>query len=555
MPNIGTVAIRDGANLDAFDRLRVSLPNSLFEFTNEYGKQTLVWSERILGLATSTANPNLASITLNTPGTASKAATGGTRATNVYTFNVAAHGLLVGQRIIVSVSNDTTALPLGTYTVVTVPTGGSFTVTSPNAGGTSALTATYYAYHGIARQTFQYFKYRPGKSHMALLTFNLGAAAANILKRAGYCDDLDGIFVEHNGTTVNIVRRSAANTGVATTGGTRAATVAIISSTAHGLTTGQYVQVYVSGDTTAIPLGMYPVASVISANSFSLIVPNAGGTSALTMTYAPSVDTPVAQASWNIDIMNGNGISGVNLDFTKSQIFIVDLEWLGVGRVRCGWVVDGAIYYCHQFLNANNLVNVYMATGTLPIRYEISNTGAAAVGSTSYDQICATVISEGGTDEQSALEHSVNMGVTTKNATGTLGALISIRPKATFNNVVNRTQCRIKSIMMTNSGNTMVRVDIYYGATLGGVPAWTSAGSNSAVEFDTAGTTITGGELVFSDYIPSAANGGDIMVDLGATLPFALDINGANPPAITVAVISTGANSACISAINFEEII
>ncbi len=83
---------------------------------------------------------------------------------------------------------------------------------------------------------------------------------------------------------------------------------------------------------------------------------------------SPSDSNLITQANWNLDKMDGSGISGVSLDFSKTQILIIDFEWLGVGCVRIGFVIDGLIFYCHQFNNANNLSSVYMSTPNLPLR-------------------------------------------------------------------------------------------------------------------------------------------------------------------------------------------
>lgn len=118
------------------------------------------------------------------------------------------------------------------------------------------------------------------------------------------------------------------------------------------------------------------------------------GVTVRTYTSGSAVDTRVAQANWNIDKMNGTGISGVNLDFSKCQIMFADFEWLGVGRVRFGFFVDGVPYYCHEVLNANNTTLVYMSVPNLPLRYEIENDGTG--GALSLTHICSTVIVEGG---------------------------------------------------------------------------------------------------------------------------------------------------------------
>lgn len=112
---------------------------------------------------------------------------------------------------------------------------------------------------------------------------------------------------------------------------------------------------------------------------------------------SPAPDT-VTQANWNGDKLDGNGASGYTLDLTKAQIFWEDFEWLGVGSVRCGFVINGETIICHTFQNANNLTSVYMTTAILPVRYEIRSTGGAGT----LKQICSTVISEGGYEKKVA---------------------------------------------------------------------------------------------------------------------------------------------------------
>lgn len=108
-------------------------------------------------------------------------------------------------------------------------------------------------------------------------------------------------------------------------------------------------------------------------------------------------DTFVSQSSWNLDKMNGTGPSGNILDVSKAQIYTMDYEWLGVGRIRYGVVQKGAIIYVHEINNYNSLETVYLRNPNLPIRYEISTHKNTTTGSL-MTQICSTVISEGGFD-------------------------------------------------------------------------------------------------------------------------------------------------------------
>ncbi len=103
-----------------------------------------------------------------------------------------------------------------------------------------------------------------------------------------------------------------------------------------------------------------------------------------------------SQNEWNIDKMDGTGTSGITLDFSKTQLFVIDMEWLGVGRVRFGFYAFGKINYCHQFTNINELDAPYTNSINLPISYSIHSSNAGATGCTGFMQICSTVISEGG---------------------------------------------------------------------------------------------------------------------------------------------------------------
>lgn len=133
------------------------------------------------------------------------------------------------------------------------------------------------------------------------------------------------------------------------------------------------------------------------------------GVTVRTYTSGSAVDNRVTQANWNLDKMDGTGASGINLDFSKCQIMFSDFEWLGVGRIRFGFVVDGKPVYCHEVLNANNTTLVYMSVPNLPLRYEIENDGTGAAASLTH--ICSTVISEGGLKD-TGFPFSITRGAT-----------------------------------------------------------------------------------------------------------------------------------------------
>lgn len=233
------------------------------------------------------------------------------------------------------------------------------------------------------------------------------------------------------------------------------------------------------------------------------------------------VDNRVAQADWNGDKLNGTGDSGFTIDITKAQIFWQDFEWLGVGSVRCGFVIDGQTIVCHTFKNANNLDRVYMTTAILPVRYEIRNTGTTGVAG-SLRQICSTVISEGGYEKKVATD-VVRMTTANTNIGVNFVPLMSIRLAS------GRTGAVVipdgYSVLPTATASVTFEVAMIKNATLTG-PSWVASPSAN-VEQDLSATALTGGTVIFSSYVVASTqtsapitNGSEYNWDmqLGATL-------------------------------------
>ena len=100
-----------------------------------------------------------------------------------------------------------------------------------------------------------------------------------------------------------------------------------------------------------------------------------------------------SQPNWNLDKLDGTGPSGIAMDFSSAVLMVMDYEWLGVGRIRCGFNVAGRTVYAHTFTNVGALSAPYMTSGNQPVRYEIRQTGP---GSGYLKHICSSVMSEGG---------------------------------------------------------------------------------------------------------------------------------------------------------------
>lgn len=317
------------------------------------------------------------------------------------------------------------------YNAITA-TGG--TVAHLPLESSAQLTTIASAGSAAALQSKAYHRYIPGKSQLCIMTFVMGAAQTNVIKRAGYFDANDGIFLEQNGATdVAVVRRTSTSGSV--------------------------------------------------------------------------VDNRVAQASWNVDVLDGSGSSanpsGLLLDLSKSQILVIDLQWLGSGRVRVAFDIGGIIVPVHQFVNANSLSLVYMRTANLPVRWAISSP-VGAVGS--MKATCATVVSEGGFEKDQGFTFSGGTELTARSFTaGTPLPVIALRPMTTFNSLTNRIGAKIEAFSwLPTSGTNDFRVQLIYNCAITG-GAWSAVDANSMMEINRTGTALTGG-IVLNTMYDNASN-------------------------------------------------
>lgn len=268
------------------------------------------------------------------------------------------------------------------------------------------------------------------------------------------------------------------------------------------------------------------------------------------------VNTPVLQANWNGDKLNGTGPSGLTLDLTKAQILWADFEWLGVGSVRMGFVINGQFIVCHTFNHANLITSTYITTASLPLRYEIFNT-AGTTGASTLKQICSTVISEGGY-ELRGVQQAVGTPITTARTfavAGTYYPIVSIRLKSTrLDAIVIATAV---SFLGTGNGKNYQWRVLNGSTTTGG--SWLSAGADSAVEYNLTGTSSSGGRILASGFVNSS-NQGSPSVNILKQALFSNQLE-RNPFTSTayeisfeVAVGTTSGGEGAFASIDWEEI-
>ena len=205
-----------------------------------------------------------------------------------------------------------------------------------------------------------------------------------------------------------------------------------------------------------------------------------------------------AQADWNVDRLDGTGPSGISIDFTKAQIITLDYEWLGLGRVRCGFMIEGKTYYVHHFSNVNALTQPYLTSPNHPVRYEIRQTGP---GTGVLKHICSTVMIEGG-------EENVGTSITADLSGGisvdtTIRPLLALRLHPRSIDLV----AVIKSLNFYNTGNTPIHYKLIKDPTITGgtLNSFAAVDGYTDVQFAVGSPTLSlsGGYELVGGYVPN----------------------------------------------------
>lgn len=240
--------------------------------------------------------------------------------------------------------------------------------------------------------------------------------------------------------------------------------------------------------------GLYFETLIDSPSSIAVVQKNDGF-------LVPTVSAK--REEWNIDKLDGNGPSGKTLTLSACNIFLIDYEWLGVGRVRFGFVLDGNIIYCHEINNASNVLGAYLRTPNLPIRGEIRQIDT---GNSSMKMICSTVISEGGSD-YTGVPRSVNSGTTPITITNQYDrrALIGLRLQSTKLDSVNQLlNIQIADIPQGNSTDAFYKYELVTNPILGGSSvSWQDVSSDSNMQYSVVPNntvTISGGTVIESGF-------------------------------------------------------
>jgi hypothetical protein len=267
------------------------------------------------------------------------------------------------------------------------------------------------------------------------------------------------------------------------------------------------------------------------------------------------INTVVPQNEWNYDKLNGTGISGITLEPSRAQILFIDIEWLGVGTVRSGFIIDGIYRLCHLFHYANQVGSIlpYMTTASLPIRAELENK-TSQPAPTRMNVICSSVISEGGYELRGKPRGA---GWSLLDVPYTLASKNTFYPVMAIQLKVDRMGA---VVVLEAISLVSITVSVYRwaliseGSVNGGT--WISVSDDSSVEYNISGTSITGG-FIIKQGLFSATGPNSPQISLDSTLfRFQLERNTFTNTTIPIvlAVSSDNANNKVVATMDWQEL-
>lgn len=256
-------------------------------------------------------------------------------------------------------------------------------------------------------------------------------------------------------------------------------------------------------------------SSAVGTGQYAGLVDEVGATEAFKNGYAFGYDgttfgvhrfkndtkITVAQENWD-DPMDGTGASGMILDHTKLNVFQIQFQYLGAGAITY-WLEGDSTglfvkVYTELYANLNTTPSVYMPN--FHIMLYVNN------GATTSDLVIKTAsmayFIEGKTSHIELQQPQHTSDVQQKTSVTTQTAIFTIRNKTTYagkNNFIEVLLENVSGSIESSGANNLAKIRMIRNATLGGTPSWSDIDpTDSVLEMDTSGTTVTGGEVLLA---------------------------------------------------------
>lgn len=403
----------------------------------------------------------------------------------------------------------------------TVQTGGTVTYADNMVVCNSGETALGLA----ALSSKRFVKYHPGQGVLARFTAIFDTPTAASIQAAGLSNGESGILCgyrfnsefgvwrQYDGVreiqTLTVTTASTTTENITITlDGTAVSTVAVTNSgsttqTANEIAAHDYSQVadvgwraYAEGSTVVF------ICEQTSPRpgSFTLSgATTAVGTFAQTAAgAAPTVSAGngnyVTQSNFNHDTLDGNGPSGLTVDFTKGNVFQIDFQYLGFGSIK--FYIEnpdnGRFILFHDFHYANSHTIPNLGNPSLVFSLSAYNFSGPTFGVTTKSASAALftqgkrvdpIIRYGDSEEQTSV------------STGALVPIMSIRPKQVYGGKLNLSEAIVEEISVAFEGTKLNNIEIIIDGDLSDDADFQPIGGDSMMLVDKGATSISGGFL------------------------------------------------------------
>jgi len=257
-----------------------------------------------------------------------------------------------------------------------------------------------------------------------------------------------------------------------------------------------------------------------------------------------SVDTWIAKTSWNVDKLDGTGPSGMTLDPTKGNLYMIEYDTSGYGTVSFIVNCTGGTttpVTVHRVDFGNTLTAPGILNACLPcaaISTNTTNTSAKTISVTGFSAYVHGDVQHVGNRQCTESTKTVT--------TATYVPVITLRNKATFNSISNTSGVFLNSMTVANNGNRVAIISLYDSPTLTSASYADVSTNTSCCDADKAATALSGGVLLFTIHLGAVA---DQVIDLSM-------YNFYIPPSGFITVASkcaTNGSNALSIALNFRE--
>ena len=402
----------------------------------------------------------------------------------------------------------------------------TFTATGGSASASNeefvCTTGTSIGGYGVIR-TKRAVVYKPGQGVLARWACRFTTGVANSLQFGGLFTSTDGFYIGYDGSDFSCIHEYGgaleARTLTLSAGasGTESLTIVVnndshtfnVSSGSATLNANEIATElnanitgwsFTQNGSTVVG---YSESTGAKSNTYSFTNNTGGGTCAGSWTQvtagATTTRDKIVQADWN-------GLSlGTDIDPTKGNVYEIDYQYLGYGAIRF-FIEDQST---GKFVNVHTIkyTNNNTTTSVSNPAFKIGITAASLGSTTDLTVACSSMgcFIEG----EELVTEPPRAESNTKNLTTTLTSIITLRNRRLFNGKANQGEVKLKRIGISNDSTSKSAIfEIWANSTLGGTTNYSFKDeSNSIIEIDTSGTTLTGGRFI--DAIPVGPAGSE----------------------------------------------